>query len=833
MTQAETLLTGQCHALEGSLAYQPFIEALRTYFATVPANIADQDIGRLLSNVVHWVPEIRTVMPDLPEAPPLEPEQEQLRLMNSLAQYIERATQEHPWLLILDDLHWADQSSLQLLHYLARHCTSMSLLIIGTYRDTDLADDHPLLATLRGLKNSLTYQTFTLDRLSKPQVGQMLNDIWGQAVPQEWVEKIYEVAEGNPFYVEEVAKGLVDDGTVQRYDGKWSFTSEGTIRLPQSVRDAVLRRIQYLDLDTQGLLRQAAVLGRVFNFDDLQQMADLSEWAVLEHLDVALGHQLVEEAPGETSLRFSHAEIQQVLYQELSTLRRRLLHRRAGEALEVRVLSDPKRLAEDLAHHFYQAGEFEKALIYSIQAARHADNAYASQTALMWYDRALDVLTQLDMKESTQTQRFDLLLARERLYGRQGLRDKQAADLDEAQTVALSLNDSARLARIHNQQSYYYRLINAYARATEHAQQGLQAARQANNPILEGASLSNLAYIEQDQDKYQTALEHMEAAQIILEQTDDRRGEAIALKGLGTLHDHLNNQAVARAYYERALAMNQAINNRRGEAACVNNLGELEREHGNYVVARDYYQQALNLNRTIGDRQGEAVALHNLGLVYLALGSYESAKQYIEQAVPIYHSIEDEVGVAEALNVQSDIHYGLGQYEAGREDAQQALDICINLAGPADIAKARLSLGLALEGLEAFAAAQEAYSQALADFLSIGDEANALEPRAGLARCLLAAGEVDEAVTQIELSLTWLDEHTLFGVEHPLHFYLTAYQVLQQAGKTAAARALLTEAHTLLQTRAAKINNESLRRIFLEDVPQNRQIIAEWAANHI
>ena len=828
LAQPGTLLVGHCQALEGSLAYQPFIESLRTYFATVPLGMADNDIAQLLSNVAHWIPEIRTLMPDLPEAPPLAPKQEQLRLMNSLAQYIERATTEHPWLLILEDLHWADQSSLQLLHYLARHCTTMALLIVGTYRDTDLAHDHPLLETLHDLQQAPGYKTLPLERLSEAQVGQMLGNIWEQTVPNMLIEKIYQVTEGNPFYVEEVAKGLVDDGTVRWLDGAWRFSNEGEIRLPKSVRDAVLRRVDQLSLDTQSLLRQAAVLGRTFSFEDLQQMSNLSEWATLEHLDVALERQLIEEAPGDTMLRFSHAEIQQVLYQELSTLRRRLLHRQAGEALEMRFLSDPRRMAEELAHHFDEAGEFEKALIYAIQAARHADAAYASQTALMWYERALKVLRQLDLQEPTQEQTFELLLARERLYGRQGRRDKQRTDLEAAKKVAQELNDLTKLSQVHNRQAYYYRLINDYDAARQHAELALQAGRQAGEAVLEGESLSNLAYIEEEQGQYPLALQHMEAAQTFLEKTDDRRREAIALKGLGTLHQNLNNYEQAQAYYERALAMNQDLNNRRGEAACLNNLGELERERGNYALACAFYEQTLGMTRAIGDRLGEAIALQNLSLAHLALGSYETAKSYIEQAVPIYRSIADDLGIAEALNVQSAIHHALAEYKAAYTDAQHALEIFQSLATPADIAEAHLCLGLALEGLDDFAQARVAYTQALENLLKLNNEANALDARAGIARCSLAEGQVSEALAQIEQSLTWLMEHSLAGLEHPFRFYLTAYQVAHQAKKSEMAEGILVEAHTLLQERAAQVTDEALRQSYLEKVPQNRAIIAEW-----
>ena len=827
--RAGTLLVGHCQALEGSLAYQPFIEALQTYFVTAPPGLADQEVGRLLSNVARLVPEIHSILPGLPETPALDPKQEQLRLMNSLAQYIERATQEHPWLLILDDLHWADQSSLQLLHYLARHCASMSLLIIGAYRDTDLETSHPLLEMMQGLQRSPGYRTFTLSRLNQAEVGQMLVDMWGGAVPATLREKIYQGTEGNPFYVEEVTKGLMDEGLVTWQDGTWDFSTPEEIRLPQSVRDAVLRRIAYLDRPTQGLLRRAAVLGRTFNFDDLREMSDQSEWSILEDLDVALERQLIHEAPGETMLRFSHAEIQQVLYEELSLLRRRLLHRQAGEALERRYLSDPnRRMAEELAHHFDQAGEIEKALVYSIQAARHADRAYASQAALMWYGRALMLLDQLDLQESTLEQRFDLLLARERIYSRQGVRDKQAADLGAAQAVAEGLNNPTRLAMANNRQAYYYRLINDYERSIDYGDQALAAARQAEDAVLEGEALFNLAYTAEDQGQFDIAQQHLETGLAILEKTDDRRGEAIALVGLGKLHVDLNHYEKAQSYYYRALAMNRSLGNRRGEAICLDRLGELERKQGNYSAACSYYEQTLGIFRTIGDRQGEADALKHLGRAYLAMGSYESARSYIEQADPIYRSIDDQDGMADVLMVLSTIHYARAEYETARAEAEHALAIFDDMGGQADVADARLLVGHALEGLGDLTTAHKTYEKTLSEELAVGDEAGALDARAGLARCLLAQEDVDGALAQIELTITWLTNNGLSGIDQPFDLYLTAYRVLQSAARAETAQKVLAEAHTLLHDRAAQIADDDLRQSFLENVSQNKAIVREW-----
>lgn len=371
------LLIERCEEAAGHPDYALFTKILRAYLSTVPPEFFDAEARQQLSNFAPLIPEIHQMLPNLHILPPLEAEQEQLRLMASLTQFIRHASQERPWFIILEDLQWADSGSLEVLLYLGRHIPSMPVFIIGTYRDTEVDREHPLLEVLRKLRSHPTYRSIHLERLTQDEVAQALTYIWQLPVPDALAERIYQHTAGNPFYVEEVAKSLEDEGVIPlpaevNDNPTWYVRALEEIHLPQSVREAVWRRLEHLSPETQSLLHQAAVLGQTFRFDDLQYMSGLSEWNVLEYLDEALEHHMVEETPGGNALHFRQAEIQYVIYNDLGPLRRRLLHRKAGEALEMRVGTETERLAEELAYHFSKAGEVEKAAKYSAQVARQA-----------------------------------------------------------------------------------------------------------------------------------------------------------------------------------------------------------------------------------------------------------------------------------------------------------------------------------------------------------------------------------------------------------------------------------------------------------------------------
>jgi predicted ATPase len=403
------VLNGQCREEEGGQPYQPFSQALKAYFTTVPPELFDEEARQLMSHFTWLIPELRQLIPDLPEPATLEPQQEQVRLMTSIAHFIKRATHLRPWLLILDDLQWVDDSSLELLRYLGRHLPQMSLFIIGIYRATEVGRTHQLQAAIRDFGRTSNYHHLTLDRLSEDDVAELLGSLWTFPVPDLLVEKIWQQTEGNPLYVQEVAKGLEDDGLVTLVNGRWHFPDVDAINLPQSVYEAVEGRIHYLDGDTRDVLAQAAVLGKKFRLTDLVTMSDLSQWEVHDHLDMALERQLIQENPGDDTLRFTHTQIHHVVYNELCTLRRRRLHRRAGLALETLPQPELERLVDQLAYHFTEANEIEKALVYSFQAARRAKTTYANDNALQLYRQMLQMMRRLPSKQASSFSRLQLL----------------------------------------------------------------------------------------------------------------------------------------------------------------------------------------------------------------------------------------------------------------------------------------------------------------------------------------------------------------------------------------------------------------------------------------
>ncbi len=686
-SEAAVLLVGHCQEQEGSRAYHPFAEALRAYFATVPPEIFAEEAHHLLGNFAHLVPGLRQAVPNLPEPPSLEPKQEQLRLIASLTQFIKRATQIRPWLFILDDLQWADHSSVELLRYLGRHLPEMSLFMLGIYRDLELEADHPLRAALRDLSSSPTYRHLPLDRLSRADVAQLLGDMWSPQVPDSLTDKIYQHTGGNPLYVQEVAKSLEEDRLVTTQAGQWQFPEVETVRLPRSVHDAVEGRIHYLSPDTRDALSLAAVLGQTFRFDDLVALSGRSGWEILEHLDLALERKLVQEIPGDDVLRFSHVEIHHVIYDDLGALRRRRLHHRAGETLERRAQPEPERLAEELAYHFSQAGEIEKALGYSVEAARRAKAAHANEAALIWCHRALDMLEQLEPNRAPQFEALRLSLYK---------------DLGDILTL-VGQWDEAR---------------STYQQALDLAEMLGETSALAWTQAAVGALLG------WKQDQYAEGSSWLDRARAGFEELGDLAGVAEVLKVSGTLAAQQGDYARAAALYDESLVIRRSMGDNVNAANLLNNLGLVAQLQGEYDRARSLHGESLEIWREVDGKLGTAASLSNLGfLTTLEGGDYSNARANLEEAIAILRDIGDQFNLAIALNNQGNVFRDLGDYAAARSAYDESLTISTELKAVKAIGDLLSDLGglAALQGqperaLRLFGAA-EAQRKAIGSFL--------------------------------------------------------------------------------------------------------------------
>jgi len=331
-SRAESLgaqvLWGWCYEHAGAPPYWPYVQPIRAYVESADAQQLSSQMGSGGAAIAEIVPELRAKLSDLGQPAAAEPEQARFRLFDSVATFLKNAAQSQPMLFVVDDLHWADESSLLLLEFLAREIAASPLLILGTYRDVEVTGRHPLSQTLGNLVRERHFRRVQLGGLTQQEVGEFVEASKGVTLPGDALETIHSRTEGNPLFVNEVVE-LINPEQITE-DRAWADI------IPEGVREAIGRRLSRLSETCNQVLRTASVIGREFDFSLLSGLdSDISADGVLEALDEALEAKVIEALPARLErYQFGHALIQQALYEEMSPIRRVRAHTRVGETLE-------------------------------------------------------------------------------------------------------------------------------------------------------------------------------------------------------------------------------------------------------------------------------------------------------------------------------------------------------------------------------------------------------------------------------------------------------------------------------------------------------------------
>ena len=420
------VLVGRCWEAGGAPAYWPWVQSLRAYVPQTDLEALRAQLGAGAGDLAQLLPELRDLFPDLPEPPALESEGARFRLFEAASSFLRSAAQDRPLVLMLDDLHAADEPSLLLLRFLARELGESRLLVVCAFRDVDPTLRDPLSSTLAELVREPATARIGLAGLGEADVAEYIELSTGVGAAPGLVKAIHAETEGNPLFVAEVVQLLHAEGHIAQGDAH--------LRIPPGVRAVIGQRVGRLSERCRELLVAAAVMGREFGLDALGRLSELPRDELLDVLDEAISERVITDVPGAPGrLRFGHALIRDTLYDELSSARKLRLHRAAGEALEKAYSAGLEAHLAELAHHYFTAvpdGDPGKALEYARRAGDRAASQLAYEEAVRLYGMALTLVGE-------DAARCDLLLALGDAQARAGdmpaaqLAFRTAADLAE------------------------------------------------------------------------------------------------------------------------------------------------------------------------------------------------------------------------------------------------------------------------------------------------------------------------------------------------------------------------------------------------------------------
>jgi tetratricopeptide (TPR) repeat protein len=680
--QGFLLLQGQCFPTDRSCPYAPLLEVLRSHFATFSPERVATEMGSLASALSPLLPDLLPRPSDLPPLPPLAPEQEKHRLFATLAQLFLRQATQQAVLLIVEDLHWSDQASLDFLHFLARRCAASPLLVLLTYRSDEV---HPSLSHfLAQLDRERLAQEFPLVPLSRSEVSAMLSAIFAlrrsvftmpPLAQGDLLDAMYALTEGNPFLIEELLKSLIEARDIIYEHGRGPRKEPGEWHIPRSVQDAVELRTAQLSEGARQALNLAAVAGRHFDFALLQALTQHDEAQLLRFLKELIAAQLVVEESAER-FAFRHALTRQTVYAQLLVRERKALHRTIAETFERLYASTLEAHLADLASHYSLAGAWEKALEYGQRAGEQAQSLYAPQAAAFHFTRALDAARQLSLTPPAS------------LYRARGLAYETLGDFEQACTdyeTALQLADAASDRHAEWQALLDLGLLWAgrdYAQSGDYYQRALAIARTMDDPATLAHSLNRLGNWNLNVEQPQEALRCHQEALATFQALSDWGGKAATLDFLGMASFLSGDLIQGTTYCQQAIVLLRELDDRQRLISSLVTLmmcggmyetGTLIPTAGGFADSLHCGEQALKIAGEIGSRSDEAHTLIQMAMCLGPRGEYAQALEVAQRGLAIAEEIEHRQWMTAGHRALGALYLDLLALSEARQHLEQAL----------------------------------------------------------------------------------------------------------------------------------------------------------------
>jgi len=381
-------LEGRWGKWDRAAPYSALTEALRKGLREVGAREESQIVGPYSKDLSRLFPDFFDTSHTQVESEQQSPEEKQHRLYEGVATLVEGMSRKQPLVILLNDLHLAPQMNLQL--HIAERIEDCPVLIVYTYRKTELDERPALVSGMIELNHLRLVTDIHLAPLHEVETGKMIAYIFGDEVAGQLQAPTYVINKGNPFFLEEMLRYLVEKTAVRWENGRWRVVDTSRIRIPEAIKMLVHERVARLGDDMVDLLRQASVLGQEFSFAALSQAAGRTEDDLLGMLDQAMTADILTESPGTATaegIGFTEEHVREVIYESIPSIRRRRYHQRAGQALRSLF---PDRL-EELAYHFTHGTDAELGASYSFQAAERASSLFSWSRAIPLYQSALDL----------------------------------------------------------------------------------------------------------------------------------------------------------------------------------------------------------------------------------------------------------------------------------------------------------------------------------------------------------------------------------------------------------------------------------------------------------
>ena len=747
------VLRGRCPALfrmDGVPPYVLWNEVIKDYLQVCTPEQLYRVIGFYPSEVCKLAPEVKQKLGAFPQSLPISPEHERDRLFEAVSQLITNISKEAPLLVVLDDLQWTDQSSLLLMHYLARSLDRESLVLLGTYRDTDIDQRHPLSPVLTELNRERLLQSVPLKRMSLDEVSEMIKQILEQDdVPKEFCRLVYEKTRGNPFFVEEVIKSLKEEEVIYREENKWKIKEVLKIEFPETVKSVLKARMSRLDEECQNALTMASFVGNDFTLDALCGVTGIEEDKLLETMEKILKSGLVKERVirGEDVYSFADVMIRDAVHEEVSHLRHKKVHGTVGHALEKVYAKKIDEHFSELALHFLESGEKDKALDYFLKAAEKAQKVYAHNEAFSYFQHAFELLEE---KENTLEQKAQVIEKLGELKAWMGEGEAGMEYLNKSLILRTKMGDKENIARLHAiMANWLWNVIGNKSKATEHHRLALEILEKEPENVELAGLYEDISHMLWRTGEPAEALPWAQKALKLAERLGASEVLAFCYNDLGVLSVKLGESEKALQYYEHGLKI--ALEKNLAFATTLyNNICDFYYGIGELQKMFETAKEGSELARKLGNPYGLVWIDTMLASSYALMGDTQTALSMLEDTLALDKRTKNTSHLSYAMEILGLAYSWSGEWDKSLQCLIKARDLAKEIGEYQSSGNAAQWLGELFMEMEDYAEAEKYLNESNSIWEKAGDTSGQLDLLPTLSKLYLKMGEIEKAGGLIE-----------------------------------------------------------------------------------
>jgi predicted ATPase len=608
--------------------------------------------------------------------------EQQSLIHQEIIESLTRFSQIFPMVLVMDNLQWADFQTMRFLSDLGGNIEKSKIFLACAFRPEEIRDETPLKEWIDGSKEKRWCKYIKLDRFDYQKTVLFIRSkLKRERFPEGFFSYMHQTTSGNPFFLTEVLKYLLEKQIVFLKDCVWEVDSEKLEQtsVPVSIEAVLLKNLERYEDKTLDFLNVVAVIGKKFDSQLVKKLNLFAEKDLSQILFLLVKDQvfLQKESPfrGRPYYEFANQSLQNLLYQRLDEAKRTFWHKKVGELLEQLSSNEDEESVFEIAHHYFEAGEPDKAYQYALLSAERMEQRFANPEVLRYLENAIKVASRFSDRQEGSEKQVVALMKKADFCKRVGELNQAEEDYKTILKLVKNSSNLKMLAETYNDLGETYRLKHDYKKGILSLKKAMKIHQKLDDPIELANTLSYMGLLYWTDSQYENALTSFQKALEIDQRMENKSYMASTLNNMGLVHWSLHQYSQALKYFTDSLSLYRDLDNKEWIARTLNNIGITFFELGEYHQAINYYLESLKLNEKIKNKKEMTLNLENLGDAYRKLGDYQNALKFCQKGLELGLEIDLTGRVGYIFEELGMTYFGLGHYQKAYEYFDQAKTI--------------------------------------------------------------------------------------------------------------------------------------------------------------